>query len=312
MPRWSVESVSVVAPVYNEAANVAPLLEAIDDALRRLGIPYEIIIVDDGSTDETLAHLRAESRERPELVVIALRRNFGQTLALQAGFDRARGNVIVSMDGDLQNDPTDIGRLLEKLEEGADVVSGWRRKRQDGLVLRKIPSWVANRLIRWLLRVPIHDQGCSLKAYRREVIESLDLYADMHRFIAVLTMPLGARIEEIEVTHHPRTAGESKYGVSRVLMVLADLVTLEMLTPFRESPLRWFALLGTPFLCGSLLAGIAALLSAQGSLVLPTVAVLLGTSFVSCLLSGLMGEAIIESSSERRRRVVHRELEGTP
>jgi hypothetical protein len=162
------------------------------------------------------------------------------------------------MDGDLQNDPRDIPRLLEEIERGADIVSGWRRERQDLLLLRKIPSWIANWIIRGATGVPIHDQGCSLKAYRREVIEGLDLYADMHRFIALLTMPMGTSIAEIQVRHHPRVAGTSKYGLGRVFRVLTDLVTIQMLTRFRESPIRWFALLGTPFLLGTLLAGLAA------------------------------------------------------
>jgi glycosyltransferase involved in cell wall biosynthesis len=299
----------VVVPVFNEETNVKRLVRGIVEAVRPLGLHFEAILVDDGSTDRTSAILRDAVRENPELVVITLRRNFGQTAALQAGLDRAAGDVIVTMDGDLQNDPRDIPLLLNKLAEGADVVSGWRRNRQDTLLLRKIPSWIANRLIRWVTGVPIHDQGCSLKAYRREVVQGLDLYADMHRFIAILTMPLGASIQEIEVHHHPRTSGESKYGISRVLKVLADLLTIQMLTPFREKPLRWFALLGLPFLAGALGAGLLALWCWPESLVLSTVAVLMGTTFVSCLLFGLMGEAIIEAAGiDRGRRVVFREL----
>jgi hypothetical protein len=245
----------------------------------------------------------------PELVVMALRRNFGQTLALQAGFDRARGDVVVTMDGDLQNDPGDIPRLLERLEGGADVVSGWRRDRKDTFVMRKIPSWIANRLIRWVTRVPIHDQGCSLKAYRREVIRRLGLYSDMHRFVAVLTMPIGARIDEIEVQHHARVAGESKYGISRVFKVLADLLTIQMLTRFQESPTRWFGLLGTPFLLGALATGVAAVAMWSSSIVLPTVSMLLGLVFVFCLFAGVLGEAIVDTSERfARGGVMVREL----
>jgi glycosyltransferase involved in cell wall biosynthesis len=298
----------VVVPVFNEEANLQPLVRGILEAVRALGLPFEVIIVDDGSTDRTLAALRELLPDTPEIVVIALRRNFGQTLALQAGFDRARGEVIVTMDGDLQNDPRDIPRLLEPLSRGADVVSGWRKDRQDMLLVRKLPSWIANRLIRLVTRVPIHDQGCSLKAYRREVVQGLDLYADMHRFIAILTMPFGASIAEVEVRHHPRAAGTSKYGLSRVFKVIADLLAIEMITWFRESPLRWFALLGTPFLIATVLGVLVALSAGPSSVVMSSVALVTATSFASCLLCGLLAEAIIETAGSRRGlRVVLRE-----
>lgn len=302
MARWTARSLSVVVPVFNEEANIRPLVRGIVEAIRPIGLPCEAIIVDDGSTDRTAATLRELLPETPELIVVSLRRNFGQTLALQAGFDRARGDAIVTMDGDLQNDPRDIPRLLEPLSLGADVVSGWRRSRQDTLVLRKIPSWVANGIIRLVTRVPIHDQGCSLKAYQREVVQRLDLYADMHRFIATLTMPQGASIAEVEVRHRPRISGTSKYGLSRVFKVLADLLTIEMLIRFRENPLRWFALLGSPFLAGTVAFALLAVWTAHSSLVLPTVALTSGAVFVSCVLFGLLGEAIIETGGTRRAR----------
>ena len=295
-------SISVVICVYNEEDNVLPLVDANLEALRPLDHPFEIVIVDDGSTDATVARLEAKAAEVPELVFVKLRRNFGQTLALQAGFDRARGDVIITMDGDLQNDPADIPKLLERIEHGADVVSGWRVDRQDGAVLRKIPSWIANRLIRVVTQVPIHDQGCSLKAYRREVVERLSLYSDMHRFVAVLTMPTGAQIDEIPVNHHARISGESKYGISRVFKVMVDLLTIQMLTRFRESPIRWFGLVGTPFLLGSLFCGLAAVALGGSSLVVSLVSVQLGLVFVSCVFAGLMGEAIIDSSGRSRTR----------
>jgi glycosyltransferase involved in cell wall biosynthesis len=291
---------SVVVPVFNEEANVHPLVRTIVEAVRPLGLPFEVVIVDDGSTDGTLANLRELLPDTPELVVVRLRRNFSQTPALQAGFDRARGDVIVTMDGDLQNDPRDIPRLLEPLSRGADVVSGWRKGRQDTLLLRKIPSWIANGLIRLVTRVPIHDQGCSLKAYRREMVQGLDLYADMHRFIAVLTMSVGASIAEVEVRHHPRVAGTSKYGLSRVFKVITDLLTIQMITRFRESPLRWFALLGTPFLLATPLCILLALSAGPNAVVMSSVALVTATSFASCLLCGLLGEAIIEAGGSRR------------
>lgn len=300
MSAGAAGSLSVVVPVFNEEANAAPLVEGIAAAVRTLQRPFEIVIVDDGSSDATVRVLRGLVDRIPELVVVALRRNFGQTMALQAGFDRARGEVIVTMDGDLQNDPRDIPRLVEELGRGADVVSGWRRDRKDTLVLRKIPSWIANRMIRHVTGVPIHDQGCSLKAYRRQVIRRLDLYADMHRFIAILTMPLGAGIREIEVTHHPRIAGESKYGISRVFKVLADLMSIQMLTHFRRSPLRWFGLLALPFLAVSMLFGAASFWVDGSGMVFRAVSLVLGTVFCSCLLTGVLGEAIVAAAPGRR------------
>jgi glycosyltransferase involved in cell wall biosynthesis len=304
---WAPGSLSVVVPVFNEEDNAEPLVRGIANSVRPLGLPLEIVVVDDGSSDETVPRIQALLASTPELALVCLRRNFGQTLALQAGLDRTRGDVIVTMDGDLQNDPRDIPRLLEEISRGADVVSGWRKERKDKLVLRKIPSWVANRLIRWITRVPIHDQGCSLKAYRGSVVRGLDLYGDMHRFIAVLTLPLGAAIREIEVTHHPRVAGTSKYGISRVLKVLADLFTIQMLTRFRENPIRSFGALGLIFLAAAAVAGIAAVVSWPGTIVMPAVTVLCSLSFLSCVFYGLLGEAIVESAGRgRTRRTLYR------
>jgi glycosyltransferase involved in cell wall biosynthesis len=303
--RWTARSLSIVVPVFDEAENARRLVERIVAAVRPIGRPFEVVIVDDGSRDRTLDVLRELRSEVPELVVVALRRNFGQTLALQAGLDRARGDAIVTLDGDLQNDPADIPRLLAELEDGADVVSGWRKQRQDTLVLRKVPSWIANRMVRRVTGVTIHDQGCSLKAYRSDVVRALDLYGDLHRFIAVLTLPLGVDIREIEVQHHPRTAGISKYGLSRVLKVLADLFTLQMLTRFRESPLRWFGLLATPFGIAAVTALAWARFDDDPSLVLMAVGSILGVTSTACLMCGILGDLVIATSDHaRRRRVV--------
>jgi glycosyltransferase involved in cell wall biosynthesis len=299
---WAPRNLSVVVPVFNEEENARTLVRGIVDALRPVELPFEIVVVDDGSGDETVRRIQELLPSTPELVLVCLRRNFGQTLALQAGFDRARGDVIVTMDGDLQNDPRDIPRLLEEISRGADVVSGWRKERKDKLLLRKIPSWLANHLIRWVTRVPIHDQGCSLKAYRAKVVRGLDLYGDMHRFIAVLSLALGAGIREIEVTHHPRVAGSSKYGISRVLKVLADLFSIQMLTRFRENPLRWFATLGLAFLAVAVVAGLATVISWPGTIVMPAVTILCWLSFLSCVFYGLLGEAIVESAGRDRGR----------
>jgi glycosyltransferase involved in cell wall biosynthesis len=293
---WTPSTLSVVVPVFNEEGNAQPLVRRIAEAVRPMGLPFEIVIVDDGSRDGTLALLRELVAEVPELIVVGLRRNFGQTLALQAGLDRAQGDAIVTMDGDLQNDPLDIPRLLERLTQGADVVSGWRKNRQDTLILRKVPSWVANRLIRLVTGIEIHDQGCALKAYRKEVVRSLDLYADMHRFVAVLSLGLGASIAEIEVAHHPRVAGTSKYGISRTLRVLADLFTIQMITRFRERPIRWFGLLSAPFVVASLCAAVIALVSPDSSVVPGAIALVCATTFLGCLLLGLLAEFVLAAA----------------
>ena len=236
---------SVVAPLYNESQNVRPLVEWILQALESFRGTFEIILVDDGSRDDTWEQVRAVA-EHGRVVGLRLGRNVGQTAAMMAGFDHARGRIVVSLDGDLQNDPRDIPALIEKLEEGYDLVCGWRRNRQDKLLLRKVPSWVANRLIRRLTGVPITDNGCSLKAYRRDLLDRIALYAEQHRFIPALSASVGARIAEMPVRHHARRFGESKYGISRTVKVLADLLTLKMITSFRSRPLVGFALVAMP------------------------------------------------------------------
>jgi glycosyltransferase involved in cell wall biosynthesis len=241
---------SVVAPLYNESQNVGPLVEWILQALESYPHPFEIILVDDGSRDDTWDQVRAAAAD-PRVHGLNLGRNVGQTAAMMAGFDHALGQVIVSLDGDLQNDPRDIPALVDKLEEGYDLVCGWRRQRQDKLLLRKVPSWVANRLIRRLTGVAITDNGCSLKAYRRELLDRIPLYAEQHRFIPALSASVGARIAEMPVRHHARRFGESKYGLSRTVKVLVDLLTLKMITTFRSRPLVGFAVAAIPALtCG--------------------------------------------------------------
>ena len=237
---------SIVVPIYNERENVAPLHEALTYALRALARPYEIVLVDDGSRDGTRDVLRSLAASDPHLRLVMFRRNYGQTPAMAAGFRACRGNIIVSMDGDLQNDPADIGRLVERLEQGYDVVCGWRRHRQDRVATRLLPSRIANVLIARVTGARIHDTGCSLKAYRSWVVRSLHLYSDMHRFLAALGVGLGARITEVPVRHHPRRAGKSKYGLGRIFRVLADLVGIKMLIQFSAHPIRWFLLLSLP------------------------------------------------------------------
>jgi glycosyltransferase involved in cell wall biosynthesis len=236
---------SVVAPLYNESENVRPLVEWILQALESYPGRFEIILVDDGSRDDTWNQIRAVAGDS-RVVGLRLGRNVGQTAAMMAGFDHSRGRIIVSLDGDLQNDPRDIPALIAKLDEGYDLVCGWRRQRQDKLLLRKVPSWVANRLIRRLTGVPITDNGCSLKAYRRDLLKRISLYAEQHRFIPALSASVGARITEMPVRHHARRFGESKYGISRTVKVLVDLLTLKMITTFRSRPLVGFSLAAVP------------------------------------------------------------------
>jgi glycosyltransferase involved in cell wall biosynthesis len=245
---------SVVAPLYNESQNVRPLVEWILQALESYPGAFEVILVDDGSRDGTWDQVRAVAAD-PRVQGLRLGRNVGQTAAMMAGFDHARGDVIVSLDGDLQNDPRDIPALVSKLDEGYDLVCGWRQQRQDKLLLRKVPSWVANRLIRRLTGVPISDNGCSLKAYRRDLLNRIALYAEQHRFIPALSASVGARIAEMPVRHHARRYGESKYGISRTVKVLVDLLTLKMITTFRSRPLVGFGLAAIPALGVALIFG---------------------------------------------------------
>lgn len=292
---------SIVVPLYNEAANVRPLVEAV-----RAAIPnetsWELLLVDDGSTDGTRAVARALAADDPRIRLLPLARNFGQTAAMQAGFDAATGRVVVSMDGDLQNDPADIPRLLEKLDEGYDLVAGYRVDRQDTLVTRKVPSWIANRIIARLTGVSIRDNGCSLKAYRRELFDRVVLYSDMHRFIPAMAVAIaGARVAEIPVRHHPRRAGQSKYGLSRIWKVLSDLLAIKMISSFRNQPLVMF---GFGALVAALLAAVffgLTVVSVPGGIragmaytyVFPSIVLVWITLAVYLLLLGLIAEVVI-------------------
>ncbi len=236
--------VSVVVPVYNEVDNVARLCERLHAALSRLGRRYELILVDDGSRDGTWAALRDQTARIPCLRLIRLRRNFGQTAAMSAGIEAARGNVVVMLDADLQNDPDDIPLLLERMDRGADVVSGWRKDRQDPFLHRRLPSILANGLISRVTGVPIHDFGCTLKAYRRDILKDVRLYGEMHRFIPALASWVGGTVEEVVVRHHPRQFGKSKYGLSRIVRVVLDLFTVSFLMRYSRSPIQIFGRLG--------------------------------------------------------------------
>ncbi len=236
---------SVLIPVFNEVDNVEPLHAELDAVLRPLRLDYELIFVDDGSTDGTTARLEVIQRSDPEHVrVILLRRNCGQTAALTAALDQARGDILVPIDGDRQNDPADIPRLLTQLEAGCDVVSGWRKDRHDAFVSRKVPSWIANRLVAQLSGVPLHDFGCTLKAYRRRVLEGVRLYGEMHRFIPIFATWQGARVVELVVNHRPRTKGRTKYGLGRTFNVVLDLILIRFLQRYAQRPLHFFGRFG--------------------------------------------------------------------
>jgi len=232
--------ISIVVPVYNEQENVEAVYSAISTAMRAMGCSYEIVMVDDGSSDASYAVLTRLASEDANLKVIRFRRNFGQTAAMSAGFDHATGDIIIPMDGDLQNDPADIPRLVAKIHEGYDVVSGWRRDRKDTFISRKIPSLLANALISRQTGVHLHDYGCTLKAYRREVLDGINLYGEMHRFVPALASQFGARVTEMPVNHFPRLHGVSKYGISRTLRVVLDLMTVKFLMAYSTKPIQLF------------------------------------------------------------------------
>ncbi|GAC1448819.1 MAG: glycosyltransferase family 2 protein [Desulfuromonadaceae bacterium] len=232
--------ISIVVPVYNEQDNVEAIYSAISSVLRAMDCSYEIFMVDDGSSDGSYNLLTKLASEDSCLKVIRFRRNFGQTAAMSAGFDSAKGDIIIPMDGDLQNDPADIPRLIEKIHEGYDVVSGWRRDRKDTFVTRKIPSLFANALISRLTGVHLHDYGCTLKAYRREVLDGINLYGEMHRFVPALASQFGAKVTELPVNHFPRLHGVSKYGISRTLRVILDLMTVKFLMAYSTKPIQLF------------------------------------------------------------------------
>ena len=308
--------ISVIVPVYNEVENLEELHRRLTEELGKLGRSYEIIIVDDGSSDGSYDLLKRLAKEDQRLRVIRFRRNFGQTPALSAGFDFARGEIIITMDGDLQNDPADIGPLIEKLQEGYDLVAGWRADRKDKLLLRKIPSWLANRLIKKTTGIKLHDFGCTLRAYRRDLVRDIKLYGEMHRFIPALAALAGARIAEIKVRHHPRLRGRSKYGISRTIRVLLDLITVNFLLRFATRPIQVFGLVGLTsgtigfLICAYLSIGKLffpdphkiSLNEHMPLLMLGILLILIGVQFVSM---GLLGELIVRTYFESQNKPIY-------
>lgn len=297
---------SVIVPLFDEEANVNPLYRAIVAAVEPLRITFEIVLVDDGSKDATFTRAMTLARSDTRVRVVKFRRNYGQTAAMAAGVEHACGTVLVTMDGDLQNDPADIEQLLAKMDEGFDIVVGWRYRRQDKWLSRRLPSQIANWLIGKVTGVPIKDNGCSLKAYRAAIIKGIPLYSEMHRFIPAMASMAGPRIAEIKVRHHARQFGKSKYGLSRVYKVFLDLLVIKTVASFISRPLLWFTLLSVPAIVFALLAfGYTAfvLLVRGGHIPLPVAgsAFIFGACAVMLMSSGAIGELVFKLGDIRER-----------
>jgi glycosyltransferase involved in cell wall biosynthesis len=295
--------ISVVVPVFDEQDNLPILHEEIVRAMAALGREWEVIYVDDRSRDRSLAVMLGLCQADPHVRVIQFRGRSGQTAAMAAGFDHARGQIVITLDGDLQNDPADMGTLVAELERGFDIVAGWRKQRHDGFVLRKLPSRAANRLIAWVTGVKIHDTGCTLKAFRRELVRNLPIYAEQHRFLPAMSAGSGARISEVVVNHRARRFGRSKYGLGRATRVLLDLLAVKMISSFSHRPIQYFALLTLPFAAALFAFLIACALTAErlsfdnswGRVALLVFSVL----FMVCvyfLMLGLLAELVVRAS----------------
>ncbi|ERT05237.1 glycosyl transferase 2 family protein [Lyngbya aestuarii BL J] len=304
--------ISIVVPIYNEVESLPRLIEAIQNSLEQTSLTYELICVDDGSRDGSTDLLRKLAATNPILKAVILRRNYGQTPAMSAGFNHSRGEVIVTLDGDLQNDPADIPMLLDKLNEGYDVVSGWRKNRQDKALTRLLPSKIANWIIGRMTDVKLHDYGCSLKAYRAEVAADLKLYGELHRFLPALAVIEGARITEIPVRHHARQFGHSKYGLDRTFRVVMDLLTISFIKKFLTRPMHVFGLLGMLSLLVGVLSGMYltflkyGLGQSIGDRPLLILAVLLTLTGIQLFSFGLLAEVLMRTYHESQNRPIYR------
>ncbi|KPQ38905.1 MAG: Glycosyltransferases involved in cell wall biogenesis [Phormidium sp. OSCR] len=304
--------VSVVVPIYNEVESVGRLIEAIVAVMDSTDFSYNVILVDDGSSDGTRDRLRELAPDYPQLKVIFFRRNYGQTAAMAAGFQEAEGRIIVTLDGDLQNDPKDIPNLIATLDQGYDLVSGWRKNRQDAALTRLLPSKIANWLIGRVTSVDLHDYGCSLKAYRREIVADMNLYGELHRFLPALAFIEGARIAEVPVSHHARQFGQSKYGLGRTFRVLMDLLTVFFLKKFLTRPMHVFGGLGilslvAGVILGGYLTGLKLITGANiGDRPLLTLAILLIMAGVQLFSFGLLGELLMRTYHESQHRPIYR------
>lgn len=303
-----VRKVSVVVPLYNEEDNLRPLVAGIVPVMEGLGALFEVVLVNDGSRDRTqviLAELAAGDRR---LKIINLRRNTGQTAAMMAGIDHASGDVIIPIDGDLQNDPADIPRLLAKLDEGYDVVSGWRKDRKDRLFRRRLPSWFANKVISWISGVRLHDYGCTLKAYRRSVLEGVRLYGELHRFVPIFASLQGGLIAELPVNHRPRQFGRSKYGLNRIFKVILDLILVRFLTKYQTKPIYVFGMISLFFFIIAFLAGVYAVylkIFEATTFIQTPLPLLFALGFMTgtmCLLLGLISEVLVRIYFESQGR----------
>ncbi len=307
-----IPELSIVVPIYNEAESLPYLVNEIGKSMSAIEMSYEIICVDDGSQDGSIEILRQLTQQRSDLKAVLLRRNYGQTPAMAAGFQFAQGKAIVTLDGDLQNDPADIPLLLAKLEEGYDMVSGWRKNRQDNTLTRLIPSKLANLLIAKVTGVRLHDYGCSLKVYRSELVADMNLYGELHRFLPALAFIEGARIAELPVRHHSRRFGKSKYGLGRTFRVLMDLLTIYFMKKFLTRPMHVFGLLGLTSLSIGTLMGlyltfVKVILNQNiGDRPLLILAVLLVLAGVNLFSFGLLGELLMRTYHESQKRPIYR------
>ena len=303
--------ISVVVPLYNEEENVVALYRELSDVLQSMDTNYELIFVDDGSSDSTVANLLEDSRNDPHIFLIEFRRNFGQTAAMAAGFEHTKFDVVIALDGDLQNDPREIPRLVEKMREGYDMVAGWRKNRKDKFLSRKLPSMIANKIISRATGVELHDYGCTLKAMSGDIARGIKLYGEMHRFIPALAAEMGARIAELPVNHRPRRFGTSKYGISRTFRVILDLLTVKFLLGYSKRPIHLFGALGLG--CGSLGGIILSWMSYQkivhsvsmGNrplLLLGVMLVIIGLQF---LVFGLLAEVLARTYYESQDKPVY-------
>ncbi len=302
---------SVIIPFYNEAQNIPVFFDELCQVLQDSELTWEILAIDDGSQDVTFSLLKKEAIQHKQIKVLRLRKNFGQTAALSAGFDMAQGEIIITMDGDLQNDPKDIPALVAKLREGYDIVSGWREKRQDPFLSRRLPSMIANKMISWVTGVNLHDYGCTLKAFKQEVAKNIRLYGELHRFIPAVASWMGVSIAEMPVNHRSRKFGRSKYGISRTIRVLLDLITVKFLLTYSTRPIHVFGLWGIlSGLAGFALAGYLTIqrlffgvpLANRPILLLAILLIFIGIQFISM---GLLGELQVRTYHESQGKPIY-------
>tara|TARA_Y100001978_G_scaffold162266_1_gene148714 strand:+ start:1312 stop:2268 length:957 start_codon:yes stop_codon:yes gene_type:complete len=303
--------ISIVIPIYNESKSIDLLIREIFDVMNSNKFDFELILVNDGSKDETLSILNKLSKSIEELIVINLRKNYGQTAAMAAGFDQSKGEIIITLDGDLQNDPHDIPKLIENIQEGYDLICGWRFERKDKLINRRIPSKIANKLIGFVTGINLHDYGCSLKAFKKDIITDIKLYGELHRFLPVLANIEGAKIKEIKVNHRERKYGKSKYGIDRTFRVLMDLLTVWFMNKFLTRPMYVFGFIGIVSFISSLIISsylIILKLSGEniGSRPLLMFALILGVAGVQLFSFGLLGELLIRTYHESQNRPIYR------